>query len=556
MIDETLRMKQTEIISDFLKSYKANDMVVVYRSEYWQKEYGTYNLGIHSAFISNNQIDTCLSNFTWDLSTDGGHPRIERYMDGSIEYSRFGNDRGVEPLVISRDFFGIYKESIEISEEFRLFFNLFHDKQEGAFFKVLDDGNVEKVVSVDDNEKTVKIRWKELSNFISIKEMSLAIFIDSIQYSNLDLNSIEIKANDNSNDFSINEELIYLRYSIDDCRGYVPEHNTLSRLCGKRFLQKIGFEENTKSNKKFIEFIVDNDDEGIEIESTCDKDKLQNNFGQNPDAFHYLTPIYFRKSVLDKYYNEPSKYKVNDAMLSCSSLWSIYLDNNHKDKVCVWLGDLSNLSYAEQSYWRSFNVVPDGYISSTFYKRQIQAQFSNSEQPEHVFLGAYNELLKESKSKLGWSIILPLTTDDEHFLKSIRLPATNEQKVFDELVLSLTKVLIDSINEKELKKVFKILNQDTTELTGSINKIKYLFDSLELKDYEEVITFLKGLQRLRSTSSAHRKGSQYQKVAKELGIFENGRIETFNNLLKQSIDYLIYLKTHVIEALVNLNSVR
>ena len=551
MIEETLRIKQTEIISDFLKSYKAHDMVVVYRSEYSQKKYGTCNLGIHSAFVPNDQIDSCLSNFTWDLLTDEGCPRIEKYIDGHVEYSRFGNDKGIEPLIISRNFFGMYENDIEISEEFRLFFNLFYNRQEKSFYKVLDDGNVEKIIEIDSIQQIVKVRNKELLSFAYTKDMSLALFIDSIQYSDLDLNSVGVE----SDDF-INEELAYLRYSIKDCTDYVPEHNTLSRLCGKRFLQKTEIEENikSKSSKKFIEFIIDTDSEGVEIESTCNKDELKNNFGQNSDAFHYLTPISFRKSVLEKYYNEPSKYEVNDAMLSCGSLWSIHLDNDHKDKVCVWLGDLSNLSYEEQSYWRSFNVIPDGNISSTFYKRQIQAQFSNSEQPEHVFLIAYNELLKESKSKLGWSIILPLTTDDEHFLKTIRLPSSNEQKVFDELVLSLTKVLIDSINEKELRKVFKLLNQDTTELKGSVSIIKHLFDLLNLDNYEEVVIFLRGLQRLRSTSSAHRKGSQYQKVAKELGILENGRVETFNNLLEQSIDYLIYLKTYVIEALVNLNS--
>ena len=73
------------------------------------------------------------------------------------------------------------------------------------------------------------------------------------------------------------------------------------------------------------------------------------------------TPVHFRRQVLDKYYQQPGKYAVDDSLLRCGRLWVMAIDNQHDDKVCAWLGDLGrDLPYQERLHWRAHNIPPLG----------------------------------------------------------------------------------------------------------------------------------------------------------------------------------------------------
>jgi len=53
---------------------------------------------------------------------------------------------------------------------------------------------------------------------------------------------------------------------------------------------------------------------------------------------------------------------------------------------------------------------------------------------------------------LDGRLFKPLAEEDGHYFKTLRVPLTKEQKEFDEQVLALTKIFIDSLNEKNWKK--------------------------------------------------------------------------------------------------------
>ena len=67
------------------------------------------------------------------------------------------------------------------------------------------------------------------------------------------------------------------------------------------------------------------------------KTKVANYFGANKGAPDDLTPVCFRKEVLNDYYAQPEKYTVSDGYLTGGSLWSLYIDNNHPEAVMVFL---------------------------------------------------------------------------------------------------------------------------------------------------------------------------------------------------------------------------
>ncbi len=452
------------------------------------------------------------------------------------EYFRFGSDSGVEPLVICRDFHGARDGYKEISEEFRFFHNLYHDQKNNKYIKIDDDGNETTVIEVDD--ECIKIRVKELKQFLAIKEMYLSIQFNCREHSILSLEDlcIEKDCQDYNDELSI--------WSI--CYGDFGDHQSFSRFLGKKLIRPFpksksglyGFSK--EEEEKYVDFIINTDDVGDEITHNSNPDLLANHLGGNPEAPNYLTAVHFKKEVLDKYFGQQSKYSVEDSYLRCASLWGLQMDNHLEDKVCVWLGDLGrDLPHHEQLYWRSYNIPPEGGVSKTYFKQQILAQFTDSDRPEHIFKSKYNKLHKFSLEHLGWEILLPLNTDDAHHFESLRVPSTNEQSDFDELVLGLTKVLIDSLNEKSLNKY--IDRSIKGDLKGSISRLEVVLKQEGIENYENHIQFLRKLQNLRSSSSAHRKGSNYKKIASGFDIGNRDLISVFEGILQKAIELLDHL---------------
>ena len=538
------RLSQTKMLEWLQRDLKMTEMVTVSFSDID----GFHNYGIYCALIPLDRIDQVLSSSNWDFHWRAGMPDASMSYEGGeerVEYLRYGGTNRVEPLVFCRGFYDIYGDYMEISEEFRLFHNLYHDRKTDKYIKIDDEGNEYTVAVVEPD--CVKIRLKEIRQFLAIKEMYLSIQFDCREYSKYSLEELGLKEGGGDQ----RDDLVCWGHHCGDFGGS-GSHQAFSRLLGKRLVKplpksKSGLWGFAEEQKEYEEFIIDVDEDGDEIIHTSDPDALANNFGANPDTPHYLTPVHFRKQVLEKYYEEPSKYTVEDSMLHCGSLWGLTIDNHHDDKICAWLGDLGrDLPHTEQRHWRAYNIPPAGGVSTTYFKRQILNQFTDSDRPEHLFRKRYQELQEVCKKSLGWQLLLPLDTGDEYHFQGLRIPATDEQRDFDALVLSLTKILIDSLNQEGLKKLISLkqeekLNSDQKEnLKRSIGCLEIALSSCGIEDNTEQVAFLRKLQSLRSSSAAHRKGRNYRKIAKHFGIESKRLRDVFTGIIWQALDVLDY----------------
>jgi len=535
---EKARLSQDALLKELTRSLQATEMVTVYLSD----SDGPKNHGIYCALVPTADIEKSLSSPSWDLMHESGYPgAVQYYEDGETvtEYYRFGDGSGVEPLVIDRGFYGMRPDYKELSEEFWLFHRLYHDRQSDQYIKIDDDGNETVVAIVEPNR--IQIRLKELRQFLAIKEMHLAILFDCREHSMMSLDELGLTESGEDK----RDGLVCWGLNYGDIGG-IGGHRAFSRLLGKRLIEPLpkeksgiwGFAE--EEPKKYVEFIIGVDDDGNEVSFTSNPDELANYFGANPEAPNYLTPVSFRKEVLNKYYQQPGKYNVSDGVLGCGYLWSMYLDNHHDDKVCAWLGDLGrDLPYEDQLHWRSHNIAsPDG-VSETYYRRQMLAQFTDSDRPEHVFQVKYGELAKISTEVLGWRLLLPLAPEDEHHFQCVRVPATDEQRDFDELVLGLTKILIDSLNEKSLNSL--VPKDQLPDLKGSISRLEAALAACGIEGAEGHIAFLRKLQSLRSSGSAHRKGSNYRKIATEFGVDSQNLRAVYRGILGRALGTLEFL---------------
>lgn len=429
-------------------------------SENWTIAYHGFNDSLQngaffSALVPEEMLSSVLRKDSWDISIGAGGPDvcISYEEDREIrEYHTYTEKGQIQPIVIARSFHNLRPSYIEIQEEFRLFHNLYYDATKGKYIKVHYDGYEEDIIIVEG--KTVRIRTRALREYAAIKDVSIVLYIDSVRYSPIPLNQIpeskrRLKGHDDSMSYLVN---------INDNASVNPEKKTFSRFIGKRIIKALSKERHgiwpyEEEPEQYESFIIGLDECGDPIKYSCNPDYLENKFDAKPDAPDYLTPIFFRKEVFNKYYAQPQKYEVTDGQLWCGSLWALRMDNNHPEYVFVWLGDLGkDLPCNEQTYWRTFNIPPEGSVSKTCYKRHIMGEFADPESSDLRFKLELSQLKENCEKKYGWSLILELDQKDQHLLTALHLPTTEDQSEFDSQVLALTKILVDSLNEAELEK--------------------------------------------------------------------------------------------------------
>ena len=503
------------------------EWIIVYSSERNEYEWKTF----YSALIQNSEVEKSLKDPSWDLRIGGGFPGFSfHFKEGKEigEYYRFP-DPGVEPIIYWRNFHGIKPDYLEVSEEFRHYFNLYEDRKNNKFIVIDEDGDEEDVILVNDSETKVKLKY--LKEFLAVKKMHLALFFDIGRFSTKTIEELSIEE---FQDMVQKDNYVY-SIGIKKWRGLGGgDKNSYGWLMGKKLILGLkDFKPKLFSREEEYEnFIIDVDEDGKEILHTCDPEKLSNYFGKNPGSPHFLTPVFFRKEVLNDYYSKPDKYSVEDGYLRCKGLWGLRMDNNHVNYAIVFLGDLGqSLSLKEQRRWKRFNITPQGKgISKTAWERGFEGKFSDPVMSDLYFKQKFRVFQEKWEKKFGWKLFKPLSREDVHHLETIRIPLTNEQKEFDEQVLSLTKILIDSLNEKELGKEIKI----TKENAKGIDKFEEFLISRGVR-FEGMIEFLRGLQELRSAGVAHLKGKKYEKVKKAFSIGEKELSDAFDEILVKAI---------------------
>jgi len=234
---------------------------------------------------------------------------------------------------------------------------------------------------------------------------------------------------------------------------------------------------------------------------------LANYFGANPEAPNYLTPVYFRRHVLHKYYGNPEKYSVEDGLIRCSGSWILRMDNDGPDHVVVFLGDLGrDLPKSERDYWRSFNVAPEGNMSQTGVRRAFLGEWAEAQAPDFRVRAVYRRFVDDWQEQEGWALFREPRGPDANLLQQLRVPLTESQTEFEGSLDILAKLLSDGLNDKEVQRRLESRIKDEK----SIAKFERW---LRQEGYEHVdrdVKLLRDVQTLRSKAAAHRKGSDYE----------------------------------------------
>ena len=468
------------------------------------------NGGQYMAFAQPQMRNKILSHGGWDFSKGDGFPGF--VMTGEeTKYTKGDKLPEFEPLVICQHYYGVVPDELHISEEFRLLMNLWQDPKSGDYFEIKDDGS--KDLAIRYKDKRIEVRTPLLKRYMAARQLDAVLFIDtrvSVEYAGdvADYSDLRFEG-------QIGDELMYLSRSVG--RSPLSDARVGSLVFAKRILPAPPQETcgiwpwDEADPADYPEFIIGEDEYGKPVKYTCDPDCLANYFGKNPDAPHYLTPVFFKPEVLQKYYDDSNLYTVSDGHLSCASMWCVKIDNGNPNCVVVFLGDIGrDIPASHRTHWLSYNVSPTQRMSDVGVRRAFFGQFADSENPEHRFKLAYNQLQNSWEEHWGWRLHRKAEGPDAGVLQRLRIPVNDTDAELRAQLINLALVLVDYLNEKELASYLSDVKGDK-----GIAKLKKFLTAQSYRHTERDVRLLQRIQGMRSRIAAHSSGSNGQAYLEE-----------------------------------------
>ena len=502
---------------------------IVYDS--WCED-GVNNGGRFAAFASPSYRERAKQSAAWDLHKGGGFPGFSQHNDGDewvTTYCRNSAGPDIEPLIIVQEMHGVVEDAYLVAEEFRLLLNLWEDKASGDFYSFTDDGSRELAVEFKGSQ--IRVRTPLLRRYQAARQLDLLLFTDSNAFVSTDIPVSEFSYLDEL-DHVEDDSVVFL--GVGNMR--LSGNMTFSRLLVKRILhppsqEKCGMWPWDSAEEEYPEFIIDEDSDGQLVKFTCDPDTLANYFGANPDAPHYLTPVFFRPEVLKRYYGDPSLYSVSDGRLSCGSLWGVQINNGSPEAVMVFLGDIGrDIPNGHRDHWRAYNIPPVSSMSESTFRRSFLAQFSETENPEHQFKNAYLGLQESWKENWGWGLYRDATGSDVGLIHRLHIPLDDTDVEFEGQLLSLAKLLVDLLNESKLVAGLPAIANEK-----GISKLRRFLEVNEYEFTDRDIALLRRIQNLRSRIAAHTSGSGGEAyLAMELGVLSKPAF--IEKLMRDSVE--------------------
>lgn len=490
-----------------------------------------HSIGQYSALLSSERAERSARDPGWEAHIgDGGYGFTEYYGPGEERRTTYGRivEEGIELLVIRRSYDRVRPAELEIAEELRLLFNLWEDRATRIFYSFDESGNLVKEAAIDD--EGVRVRANLVRRYQAVKQMHLALYFDTTLWSD------ELVADDFSWD-EAGETGVTSYHRSESAFGDRP----FSRLDGKRLFPPPPQEKSGiwpfEREREFETFLIGHTDAGEDVTFTSDPDQLANYFGANQGNPHYLTPVYFRRDVLNRYYADPDRFSVEDGHLYCAGLWGLRIDNDQAGHVMVFLGDLGrDIPQTEAQYWRTFNIPPpEEGPSETLIRRAFGGQFADPQSVDLRFPGVYKRANEAWELAFGWPLFKPLHAEDRHVLGKLHVPVTDGAAEFDEQVLYLAKLLVDSLSESEIKAV----SERPVRGAAGLARLERLLTERGLQDAPALLRAFANVQGLRSRGAAHRKGESFD-ITVALG--DLGRRAGFEKLLTDAIKTLDALR--------------
>lgn len=435
-----------------------------------------------------------------------------------------------EPFVIRREFHGLYADTFDVVQNFILYHNLFFDHDRNVYSNIIEEEEVIKYV-----EPThVRVKEKYLCDYLAARKMILVRYHDHRRQNEI---SVLDTFGKERNEFDRTARNYRYHMVIGP---YGENNNAFSMLVGKDiilpYLEPKHQDYFSVSGKphSYEKYSYKIGDDGNEVEESCDKESKES-------TGHFLTPIFFKKEVLDKYYNKPRFYKIEDGEICCLDLWSISFGESDDGLIHVWLGDLGRIPYNEQKYWKTYNVVPGSCLSKNFVRRQLLSEFTDNEDPCERLLDLRTKINIIFVNRFNVKLFNDLPETRKQFLDIFHTLTHNEETEFDKQILIMAKIFIDTINKKDLEKLIDW--EPNPNENKSLNVLEhFLNEKLESAHHAKtIVCAFRMVQTFRSATGAHLPGTKYDQALQRFALVEHDPKTRFVKILDEFYNRLDFL---------------
>ncbi len=496
-------------------SFLEDKWITLYRR--YKTENGFEKGSIYTGLVKRKYIKEILDTTNWERIPEYGLYGITIGWCNkrkTIFYNTY-HDKEVEPIVYIRDFEGCHPDIISIIEEFILNFQLIVKEHQNntSYYFIDDNRREEEAIRIEDN--LVRIDRKFLLEYVYVKRMDLVLYFDLWRFSNESLEDLGFS----QSQLNVKNKQSHYDVYIDELKEYVQNGRSQGWIMGKRIYRlpngyKSWYFDKDETAKEYEKFIIGEGKSGEDICHTCDEKHLDDFYGKNPGSPNYLTPVFFDRGVMKKYYDNPEKYRVRDSCVELIGRWSLRIDNNRSDVVISYLGYIGRLPNIEQRYWRSFNIKPITHktvsspdaklwrregmprldlLSDVAYKRGVLAEFTQPEAIDLVFKDTIHKFYERFFERNGWHIIKPLSDKDSYRLPALHIPVDDSEIELKNQVESMCVILVESINASKLESILCGKNENEK----SISLLKRFLEMKQIDD-EGTIYFLLNLNTLRN----------------------------------------------------------
>jgi hypothetical protein len=258
------------------------------------------------------------------------------------------------------------------------------------------------------------------------------------------------------------------------------------------------------SDRRSLKFVIGSDQHGQPVSGSCP-----------PDEF--LTPVFFRNEVLERYYQDPSTFTVEEDLVRGGRQWLLSIAPTGRGTIQAWLGDINQLPESVQQHWQAY-AVPDEGVPEWRLRRDLLGQFTESID-EGPIADLRRSLSKANASAVArYGELLFSVTDDVHAesVRTLRVPANESTTSFLEQVRTLAILVVDHLNSRFLDAAGVPPDSEGTLKRAAL--LLGMNEGQELSRAKERLRGLYAVQSVRSNVAAHRTGPKADQTLARAGI--------------------------------------
>lgn len=488
--------------------------------------------------------EAMLASTDWPLQFGDAGPEVfnlyhqgEKERHANLHPLRYHGETPVEPLAAMLDP-PARRAWLEPVQSFVLSY--------GAAPRLKTDGQIDWEIADEDGKPDVIARWTrtpdtEHEGVLTIRRDKLLRFMTAFGY-DLAIYFEENRADNSVDDDWRDEEREADRYwRCWASAGFTDDTRVVIRCVTVLRAPEMSEDDDERYDESTLEYAIGTDPAtGKPFTAAYPGAPNERTTWEGAGRDNFLTPVIFRREVLDCYLNDSRHYTVTDRQVQAGNMWSIPIAITERGNVQVWLGDLGRISDTAQHHWRRYNIADDDGVPAWRIAQDLKAQFVEPPRTEPLdrLRAAVQRCNEAAMRYCGQPLYAEIEGLSADRVQTLRVPLNPSLPAFQDQVTTLAIMVTEHLNTDFLKAAGAPAEQGTLSRLAAWLQAE---TKATAEDAKAMTGGLYAVQAIRSKAGgAHRGGSS--------GIAALARAEIDLDDLPAGFEQLVVRVTDSLEA--------